>query len=80
MPNKKIFILLPDGVGLRNFAFSNFYQLGIDEDFAITYWNATPFDLKDLGFEEIKIQNSANWVDKGIHALQPFLMRVVDKS
>lgn len=50
MPNKKIFILLPDGVGLRNFAFSNFYQLGIDEDFAITYWNATPFDLKDLGF------------------------------
>ena len=58
MPNKKIFILLPDGVGLRNFAFSNFYQLGIDEDFAITYWNATPFDLKDLGFEEIKIQNS----------------------
>ena len=60
MPNKKIFILLPDGVGLRNFAFSKFYQLGIDEDFAITYWNATPFDLKDLGFEEIKIQNSAS--------------------
>lgn len=26
MSNKKIFILLPDGVGLRNFAFTDFYK------------------------------------------------------
>ena len=55
--NKKIFILLPDGVGLRNFAFTNFYQLGIDNGFEITFWNATLFDLSKLGFNEIKIVN-----------------------
>ncbi|PBJ13839.1 UDP-glycosyltransferase [Flavobacterium sp. ACN6] len=58
MPQKKIFILLPDGVGLRNFAFSNFYQLGIDLDFNIVYWNNTPFNLTALGFNEIKIKNA----------------------
>lgn len=58
MTNKKIFVLLPDGVGLKNFAFSNFNKLGSDEGHIIKYWNATPFDLNDLGFEEIKIQNS----------------------
>jgi hypothetical protein len=58
MINKKIFILLPDGIGLKNFAFSDFYKLGIDAGYTIKYWNATPFDLKNLGFEEIKIKNS----------------------
>lgn len=57
MPNKKIFILLPDGVGLRNFAFSNFYKIGLEKKFNITYWNNTPFDLTSLGFNEIKIKN-----------------------
>ena len=27
MASKKIFILLPDGIGLRNFAFTNFYKI-----------------------------------------------------
>ncbi|MBB4803644.1 hypothetical protein HNP37_003719 [Flavobacterium nitrogenifigens] len=58
---KKIFILLPDGVGLRNFAFSNFYKLGIEKKFDITYWNNTPFDLKSLGFNEIKIKNAKSY-------------------
>jgi len=58
MPDKKIFILLPDGVGLRNFAFSNFYEIGLEKDFDITYWNNTPFDLAGLGFNEIKINNA----------------------
>ena len=58
MQNNKIFILLPDGIGLRNFAFSNFYQLGIDLGFQIKYWNNTPFDLTTLGFNEIKIKNA----------------------
>jgi len=58
MPNKKIFILLPDGVGLRNFAFSNFYKIGLEKKFNITYWNNTPFDLTSLGFNEIKIKNA----------------------
>ncbi|MFC0776715.1 UDP-glycosyltransferase [Flavobacterium sp. HJSW_4] len=55
---KKIFILLPDGVGLRNFAFSNFYKIGLEKNFDITYWNNTPFDLKQIGFNEIKIKNA----------------------
>ena len=29
MKNNKIFILVPDGIGLRNFAYSEFYKLGI---------------------------------------------------
>lgn len=57
MQNKKVFILLPDGVGLRNFAFTNFHQLGIDNGFEITFWNATLFDLTKLDFNEIKIVN-----------------------
>ena len=57
MQNPKIFILLPDGIGLRNFAFTNFHQLGIENGFEITFWNATPFDLTKLGFNEIKIVN-----------------------
>lgn len=52
---KKIFILLPDGVGLRNFAFTNFHKIGLEKGFDITFWNATPFNLETLGFKEIKI-------------------------
>ncbi|HTG66752.1 MAG TPA: hypothetical protein VL859_10290 [Flavobacterium sp.] len=58
MPNKKIFILLPDGIGLRNFAFSNFYKIGLEKNFEIMYWNNTPFDLTKLGFNEIKINQA----------------------
>jgi hypothetical protein len=54
---KKIFILLPDGVGLRNFAFTNFHKIGIEKQFDITFWNATPFDLTALEFDEFKIVN-----------------------
>jgi hypothetical protein len=58
MKNKKIFILLPDGIGLRNFAFSNFLKIGKEKNFDITYWNNTPFDLTQLGFNEIKIREA----------------------
>jgi hypothetical protein len=58
MQNNKIFILLPDGIGLRNFAYSDFQAIGVQEDFDVVFWNNTPFDLTDLGFKEIKIQNS----------------------
>ncbi|MFB9108018.1 UDP-glycosyltransferase [Flavobacterium gyeonganense] len=58
MPNKKIFILLPDGIGLRNFAFSNFYKIGLEKNFDIRYWNNTPFDLTSLDFDEIKIHGA----------------------
>ncbi|QTD37569.1 UDP-glycosyltransferase [Polaribacter batillariae] len=52
---KKAFILLPDGVGLRNFAFGNFYKEGNSQDFDITYWNNTKFPVTKLGYKEIPI-------------------------
>lgn len=58
MHNKKIFILLPDGIGLRNFAYSHFHELGQKEGFEPVFWNNTPFDLKTLGYEEVKIHRA----------------------
>lgn len=60
MRNNKIFILLPDGVGLRNFAYTAFYNKGIAKGFDITFWNQTPFDLAALGFKEIKIKDGVH--------------------
>lgn len=56
--SNKIFVLLPDGIGLRNFAYSNFYQLGITKGFEVVFWNNTPFNLTGLGFDEIRIQKA----------------------
>jgi len=58
MSNKKIFILLPDGIGLRNFSFTNFHKIGADKGFDITFWNTTFFDLNELGIKEVKIENA----------------------
>ncbi|MFZ3272647.1 MAG: UDP-glycosyltransferase, partial [Lutibacter sp.] len=54
----KVFIFLPDGIGLRNFAFSDFYNLGIKDGFDIVHWNNTVFDLNALGLKEIRIRES----------------------
>jgi hypothetical protein len=56
--NKKVFILLPDGVGLRNFAFTQFNEIGRKEGFDIVYWNNTVFDITSVGIKEVKIQNA----------------------
>ena len=58
MQNKKIFILLPDGIGLRNFAFTDFYNRGSASGYEIVFWNNTPFDLSELGFTDIKIEKA----------------------
>ena len=56
--NKKVFIFLPDGVGLRNFAFTQFKDIGAEKGYEIVYWNNTVFSLKEeLGYEEVKIEN-----------------------
>ena len=55
MKSKKIFILLPDGVGLRNFAFTSFADLGKKYGWEVIFWNHTPFRISDLGFKEIKL-------------------------
>ncbi|WP_293870278.1 UDP-glycosyltransferase [Flavobacterium sp.] len=58
MKNKKIFILLPDGIGLKNFAFTNFHKLGLKKGFDIIFWNNTLFELTNLGIKEIKIEKA----------------------
>ena len=56
--SKKVFIFLPDGVGLRNFAFTDFKEIGEKNNFDITYWNNTPFALEtELGFAEVKMNS-----------------------
>lgn len=67
---KKVFVFFPDGVGLRNFAFTNFKEIGEQSGFDIHYWNNTVFSLKEnLGFNEIKIENHK------IHPLTPLYTR-----
>lgn len=57
---KKVFILLPDGVGLRNFALTRFKEVGEVNDFNIVYWNNTVFSLEEnLGYKEVKITSNA---------------------
>jgi len=58
MDKNKIFIFLPDGIGLRNFAFTNFHKLATDKGFDLTFWNNTPFPLDELGFKQKKITYS----------------------
>jgi len=59
-PSKpNVFILFPDGVGLRNFAFTRFKELGDAQGFNITYWNNTVFNLEEqLGYPELKIAST----------------------
>ncbi|KAB1155868.1 glycosyltransferase family protein [Flavobacterium luteum] len=58
MTKKKIFILLPDGLGLRNFGYSDFYQNSLTENNEIIFWNITSFPLAEMGYKELKIENS----------------------
>ena len=58
MQKKKIIIILPDGVGLKNFVFTNFLEIGQKKGYDITFWNLTAFDLSQCGYKEIKIKNA----------------------
>ena len=58
---KKVFILLPDGVGLRNFVFGNIQNVFKNFNISIHYWNNTKYRIKDkTGYNEIKIVNAKN--------------------
>lgn len=68
--NKKVFIFLPDGVGLRNFAFTSFKAIGESKNYQITYWNNTPFSIaNEIGFDELKIE------DQSLHPLTTIFTR-----
>ncbi len=58
MSKVKVLILLPDGVGLRNFFYSGFNNEGNVKEFDITYWNATPLSLKILGYTEVPLEEA----------------------
>ncbi len=52
----KIIVFLPDGVGLKNFAFTDFYRKGKQLNHDILYWNNTEFPLEeDFEFKTIKV-------------------------
>ena len=68
---KKIFVFFPDGVGLRNFAFTQFKEIGEEKGNEIVYWNNTVFSLnEELGYEELKIKNHR------IHRFTPIYTRI----
>ncbi|GAA4235988.1 hypothetical protein GCM10022291_19280 [Postechiella marina] len=57
MINKKVFILIPSGIALRNFAFTKFHDLAKAQNLDITYWNSTPFSISEMGYKEIRLSN-----------------------
>ncbi|MGM0635485.1 MAG: UDP-glycosyltransferase [Bacteroidota bacterium] len=56
MRHNKILILIPDGVGLRNFVFSKIPDFLKKSSISFTYWNATPFDFDKVGFKSIPLK------------------------
>lgn len=70
----KILIFFPDGVGLRNFAFSEFKSIGESLGYDIVYWNNTIFSLKsNLGFNEINIE------EQDIHPMTTIYNRAIKR-
>lgn len=65
MMGKKIFVLMPDGVSLRNFAYTSFYNDGVAKGYEVVFWNSTPFDLEALGFQQrlLKPGKLGRWTD-----------------
>jgi hypothetical protein len=52
---KKVLIIIPDGVGLRNFAYTNFVSEAKKRKMEIVFWNNTDFDLKSIDCESIQL-------------------------
>lgn len=68
--NKKAFIFLPDGLGFRNFALTNFKNIGESMGFDVYYWNHTKFELnREFDFKEVRIE----------HGYQPSLIGVFSR-
>lgn len=58
MKGKKILILLPDGVGVRNFVHTSFREIGEKQDSELIYWNNTKLPLQErFKIDEVKIEN-----------------------
>jgi hypothetical protein len=47
----KIQVVLPDGVGLKNFVFTDFIKVVQSNNLSLSYWNATPFDFANSDYD-----------------------------
>ncbi|MCP9198301.1 UDP-glycosyltransferase [Gramella sp. GC03-9] len=56
MKKKKILVIIPDGVSLRNFLFTDFPDIAREAGLQIVYWNATTYDIAGEGEKEIKLK------------------------
>lgn len=64
MNHKKLLIIIPDGVGLRNFAYTNFPEIADRAGWELVYWNATNFRLNELGLKEVNLDPKPKaWTD-----------------
>lgn len=52
---KKVLVIIPDGVSLRNFLFTDFPEEAREAGIELIYWNATPYDISSDGEKEIKL-------------------------
>jgi hypothetical protein len=58
---KKVFVFLPDGIGLRNFVFGEFQKVASKFNLTLLYWNNTEYPIQEkVGLNEIKIENAKN--------------------
>jgi hypothetical protein len=58
MDKPHILVIVTDGVSLRNFAYSLFYTKAIKAGFRITFWNGTPFEIADLGYNTMPLKST----------------------
>jgi hypothetical protein len=54
----KIQVLLPDGVGLKNFVFTDFIKIAQSNNLSLSYWNATPFDFVNSEYDVVQLNLS----------------------
>lgn len=55
MTSRKFFVLLTDGVGLKNFVYSQFPVWAQQQQLEVVYWNATRADIAAMGYREVKV-------------------------
>ena len=53
-PKKKLFILLTDGIGLRNFVFSPFLD-SVPDNWEVVFWHHVPYDFASEGLAEVPL-------------------------
>lgn len=57
----KVLILLPDGVGLRNFVFTQFPEFFKHHNLELKFWNATDYDLAQHALKSIELKGNAHF-------------------